>query len=271
VAAGSGVAELSTPDSAGVPTAIAGLTLSVPYNNLAAVEQAFAAQPGRIAAIIVEPVAANMGLVLPAEDFLAGLRAVCDRQGALLIFDEVITGFRVHPGGAQARFGVKADLATYGKIIGGGFPAAAYGGRRELMELVAPSGLVYQAGTLSGNPVAMAAGAATLLELLRPGVQEGLARRSAAFASGLQAWAAARGASAQACGSLMGLCFRPQPPRDWAEVLQADQAAYAGFFHAALDHGLYFAPSPFESLFISTAHGERELAQALRVLEGLPA
>ncbi|MDW8392489.1 MAG: aminotransferase class III-fold pyridoxal phosphate-dependent enzyme, partial [Oscillochloridaceae bacterium] len=222
VAAGSGAATLGVPDSPGVPEPLARLTVTVPFNDLAAVEACFAEIGGEIAAVIVEPIAGNMGLVLPRPGFLEGLRALCDRHGALLIFDEVMTGFRVAPGGAQQLFGIRPDLSTFGKIIGGGLPVGAYGGRAELMRLVAPEGPVYQAGTLSGNPVAMAAGLATLRLTEEPGFYERLAARTEALRAGLEAAAQAAGVPfrAVAVPGMFGLFFTAadEPPRDFRAV-----------------------------------------------------
>lgn len=262
--AGSGLATLSLPASAGVPDAVAATTLIAPYNDLAAVRALFAAHPGRIAAVIVEPVAANMGVVVPAPGFLEGLRRVTLREGALLVFDEVITGFRVDRGGAQGRYGVRPDLTVLGKIIGGGLPIGAYGGRAELMDLVAPSGPVYQAGTLSGHPLAMTAGIATL-DALTPAVYGELERIGAALEAGLLAAAAGAGreVSVARVGSLLTLFFRPVPPRDFSEVREADEAAYARFFGAMRAGGILLPPSPQEAWFLSAAHTDAEIARTI--------
>jgi len=255
VEAGSGVATQGIPGSAGVPEATAALTLVLPYNDTTAVTLAFAEHPGRIAAVIVEPVAANVGVIPPAAGFLEQLRETTRADGALLIFDEVITGFRVGPGGAQDRFGIRPDLTTLGKIIGGGMPIGAYGGRADLMDLVAPAGAVYQAGTLSGHPLTMAAGIATLAELTGQRYVE-LEERADSLESGLRAAAAeaGRAVSIARVGSLLTVFFRPTPPLNAAEALAADRAAYARFFGAMLDRGILLPPSQFEAWFVSMAH-----------------
>ena len=264
VEAGSGVATLAIPGSAGVPEAVAGVTLVVPYNDPAALVAAFDAHPDRIAAVVVEPVAANVGVIPPVPGFLERLREVTRAAGALLVFDEVITGFRLGPGGAQARFGIEPDLTTLGKIIGGGLPIGAYGGRAELMELIAPAGPVYQAGTLSGHPLSMAAGIATLAEL-RPDRYEALEATTTALEDGLRAAAAAgdRQVAITRVGSLLTVFFRPAPPRDAAEALGSDRAAYVRFFGAMLDRGNLLPPSPFEAWFVSLAHGADEVEATL--------
>ncbi len=256
VRAGSGPLTLGTPDSPGVPAAAAAQTLSVPYNDAEAVATAFDAHPGAIAAVVVEPVAGNMGVVPPAPGFLERLRALTREHCALLVFDEVITGFRVAHGGAQARYGVRPDLTVLGKIIGGGMPIGAYGGRRELMDLVAPTGPVYQAGTLSGHPLTMAAGLATLREL-RPERYEELEATGAALEAGLREAAATAGApvAVQRVGSLLTVFFRPMAPRTTEEAMASDRAAFARFFGAMLDAGVLLPPSQFEAWFISLAHG----------------
>jgi glutamate-1-semialdehyde 2,1-aminomutase len=264
VDAGSGLATLAMPGSAGVTAGAASDTVVLPYNDLDAVAAAFRAHPGRIAAIIVEPVAANVGVIAPEPGFLEGLREHTAADGALLIFDEVITGFRVAHGGAQERFGVRPDLTTLGKIVGGGMPVGAYGGRADLMALIAPEGPVYQAGTLSGHPLAMAAGIATLDLLVAP-VYEGLERTGAALETGL--WQAAADAAREVAitrvGSLLTVFFRSGVPRSWAEAGTSDRDAYSRFFGAMLDAGVLLAPSQFEAWFISAAHGEAEVAETL--------
>ena len=247
VAAGSGAATLGIPGSAGVPEGAARDTIVVPYNDLAAVERACAG--GDVAAVIIEPIAGNMGLVPPAAGYLEGLRAITQKQGTLLIFDEVITGFRVGPGGAQGLFGVVPDLTVLGKIIGGGLPVGAYGGRADLMDLVAPAGPVYQAGTLSGHPLVMAAGAATL-RALTPVLYAGVERQAARLESGLRV----HGASVARVGSLLTLFFRERAPRNFSEAKSSDTDAFARFFHKMLDSGVVLPPSQFEAWFVSAAH-----------------
>ena len=264
-AAGSGVATLGIPGTDGVPRAAVADTLVLPFNDLQAVESLFGARGAEIAAVIVEPVAANMGLVLPADGFLRGLRSVCDRYGALLIFDEVITGFRVALGGAQTHFGVAPDLSTFGKVIGGGLPVGAYGGRRALMERMAPVGPIYQAGTLSGNPLATAAGLAALELAAQPGVYEKLEAGSVRVADGLAALAREAGVpfSASALGGVFGFFFHSGPVRNYADAQKADIQAFRSFFHAMLERGVYLAPSPFEAGFLTTAHGDAEIDKTL--------
>ena len=256
VQAGSGVATLGLPDSPGVTPGAVGDTLTAPYNDLDVVERLFDAHDD-IAAVIVEPVAGNMGLVLPQEGFLEGLRDLATANGALLVFDEVMTGFRVHPGGAQALYGVVPDLTTLGKVIGGGFPVGAYGGRREVMELIAPAGPVYQAGTLSGNPLAMTAGIETLRILGEPGVWDGLERATGRLADGLGSLDnAVRVASV---GSMFGLFFADRPVRSWDDARTADTGRFAAFHRAMLESGVYLAPSQFEAGFVSTEHSGEEI------------
>jgi glutamate-1-semialdehyde 2,1-aminomutase len=269
VAAGSGVATLGIPGSPGVPEPLAELTASVPYNDPEAVAAAFERLGSELACAIVEPIAANMGLVPPLPGFLASLREHCDRCGALLVFDEVITGFRVGWGGAQGRYGVRPDLTVLGKIVGGGLPAAAYGGRAELMRLVAPEGPVYQAGTLSGNPLAMAAGIATLRRLREPGSYERLESLALRLASGLRERARSAGVEliAEAVGGLFGFFFHPGPVRRFDEARKCREDRFRVFFHAMLERGIYLAPSPYECGFVSLAHGEAELAQTLAAAE----
>jgi len=277
VQAGSGPLTLGQPDSPGVPAESARQTLSVPYNDLPAVRDAFQAHPGMIAAVIVEPVAGNMGVVPAEPGFLEHLRSLTRDHGALLIFDEVITGFRIALGGAQERFRVVPDLTCLGKIVGGGLPVGAYGGRRDLMEQISPLGPVYQAGTLSGNPLAMAAGAATLRLLTEPGVYAHLESLSARLEEGLQE--AARSANvryaANRVGSMFTGFFCAGPVTDYASAKKADTQAYARFFHALLDRGVYIAPSQFEAGFVSLAHTPADIdatieaaAQAFKVAAG---
>lgn len=268
VQAGSGVATMGLPDSPGVPQETTANTLSIAYNDIEAVESAFQTYPDEIAAIIVEPVAANMGLVLPLPGFLEKLRELCTRYGALLIFDEVITGFRAALGGMQERAGVLPDLTCLGKIIGGGLPVGAYGGRREILQLVAPSGPVYQAGTLSGNPLAMAAGIATLSELRKPGVYEELERKGQRLSEGIERSLHETGRPVQLIrlGALFCLFFTPQPVIDYASAKTADTSAYARFFWKLVQQGIYFPPSQFESCFISLALDDTLIEQTIEAV-----
>ena len=265
VEAGSGPLTLGQPDSPGVPAAAAAYTLSVPYNDLPAVRQAFEAHPGEIAAVVVEPVAGNMGVVPPETGFLEHLRQMTRAQGALLIFDEVITGFRVALGGAQERFRVTPDLTCLGKIVGGGLPVGAYGGRGDIMELVSPLGPVYQAGTLSGNPLAMAAGLATITLLTEPGVYDHLDRLSSRLVEGLASAAERAGVAytSNRVGSMFTGFFTGEPVTDYVSVKRSDTRAYARFFHAMLERGVYFAPSQFEAGFVSLAHAEADVDATL--------
>ena len=256
--AGSGLATHGIPASAGVPVGIAGLTIVLPWNDEAAVTTAFEASPGRIAAVVAEPVIANAGVIPPRPGFLEHLRETASANDALLVFDEVITGFRLAPGGAQDRFGVRPDLTTLGKIIGGGMPIGAYGGRADLMELVAPSGPVYQAGTLSGHPLSMAAGIATL-GLLDDDAYARLERTGEALEAGLRLAATGQRVAVSRAGSLLTLFFRDRAPRDGAEALASDRQAFAGFFGRMLDAGILLPPSQFEAWFLSLAHGEAEI------------
>jgi glutamate-1-semialdehyde 2,1-aminomutase len=262
VQAGSGALTFGIPNSPGVPAELAAHTLLADYNDLDSVERLFKQFSNQIAAIIVEPVAGNMNCILPQVGFLKGLREICDQNNALLIFDEVITGFRVALGGAQHYFNVRPDITTLGKIIGGGLPVGAFGGRKELLQQLAPEGPVYQAGTLSGNPVAMAAGLATVRELLKPGVYEKLARTTHTLVTGLQERAQAAGIAltTSVIGSLFGLFFSEEPViTRYQQVMACDQQRFRQFFHGMLQNGIYFAPSAFEVGFVSIAHGDREL------------
>src|SRR4030095_16914673 len=265
VKAGSGALTFGQPSSAGVPPAIAGETVVAAYNDLAEVEAVFKASGDAIAAIIVEPIAGNMNLIMPKPGFLEGLRALCDRHGSVLIFDEVMTGFRVHPQGAQVLTGITPDLTTLGKVIGGGMPVGAFGGRRAIMEKIAPLGPVYQAGTLSGNPVAVAAGLATLAATEAPGFYDALAERTREFADGLVAAAARAGVDfcAQSVGGMFGLYFARSVPATYDEVMACDKTRFNKFFHAMLDAGVYLAPSAFEAGFVSAAHSADDIANTV--------
>jgi glutamate-1-semialdehyde 2,1-aminomutase len=277
VKAGSGALTFGVPTSPGVPKALADLTLTLPYNDFDAATALFDECGDDIAGLIVEPVVGNANCLPPREGFLQHLRALCTRHGALLIFDEVMTGFRVALGGAQARYGVTADLVTFGKVIGGGMPVGAYGGRRALMEQVSPSGPVYQAGTLSGNPVAMAAGLAMLELVQAPGFHAALEAKTNALCDGLEAAARDAGVpfTTNRVGGMFGLFFSATPVDTYAGAMACDTAAFNRFFHAMLERGVYLAPSAFEAAFMSSAHGEAELAatieaarEAFRIAKG---
>ena len=263
--AGSGLATLGIAACPGVPQALAALTLNAPYNDVAKVEKLFDRHRDQIAAVIVEPVAANMGVVPPAPGFLQNLRELTTRHGALLIFDEVITGFRICYGGAQTVFGIVPDLTTLGKIIGGGLPVAAYGGRRDLMDRVAPLGPVYQAGTLSGNPLAMSVGIATLDLLAAPGFYESLEARSKRLGDGITTVLRESGAAATTArvGSLLTLFFSGEPVRDYAGAKKCDTSRFAAFFRAMLERGVFLAPSQFEALFVSSAHSDADIDRTI--------
>ena len=275
--AGSGLATLGIAECPGVPQALAGLTLNVPYNDPEAVEKVFATHKGKIAAVIVEPIAANMGVVLPESGFLKGLREITQRDGALLIVDEVITGFRLRNGSAQELLGIEGDLTTLGKIIGGGVPVAAYGGRAEWMNHVAPLGPVYQAGTLAGNPLAMRAGIAALGQLTKPGLYEEMTRLAERLVRGLRAESERAEIAAQinAIGSLATVFFTTGPVRNYADAKRSDTERYARFFREMLARGVFFAPSQFEAAFLSAAHTseniDRTLAAAHEALQVMAA
>ncbi|MBI3661716.1 MAG: glutamate-1-semialdehyde 2,1-aminomutase [Acidobacteria bacterium] len=263
--AGSGLATLGIASSPGVPECFAELTLNAPYNDIASVERLFDAHRGEIAAVIVEPVAANMGVVLPEESFLCNLRELTRKEGALLILDEVITGFRLALGGAQSVYGIHPDLTTLGKIIGGGLPAAAYGGRADVMSLVAPSGPVYQAGTLSGNPLAMRAGIETLKQLEAPGFYEQLNKKAERLISGFRMAVAESGLAAQvsAAGSLLTLFFAKVTPSDYEDAKRSDTQEFGAFFLEMLNRGVFLPPSQFEALFVSAAHSDSDIDRTI--------
>jgi len=265
VKAGSGALTFGNPSSAGVPEETAAQTVVLDYNSIEALRAIFQKQGKDIAGVIVEPVAGNMNLVLPAEGFLQALREECTNHGAVLILDEVMTGFRVALGGAQARYGVKPDLTTLGKVAGGGLPLGAVGGRREIMDQLAPLGPVYQAGTLSGNPLAVAAGLATLQLVVQPRFIERIEATTRSLVEGLAAEARKAGVafSSQSIGSMFGLYFRAAAPRSFAEVMQADKERFNRFFHAMLERGVYLAPSAYEAGFVSAAHGAEEIDDTL--------
>ena len=265
VKAGSGMLTFGNPSSGGVPADLAQHTLVLDYNDAEQLEQAFRQHGERIAAVILEPVVGNMNLVVPQQEFLQTMRALCTEHGAVLIFDEVMTGFRVGLGCAQGLFGITPDLTTLGKVIGGGMPVGAFGGRREIMEKIAPLGPVYQAGTLSGNPVAVAAGLATLKLIQAPGFYAALAQKTQALCDGLSTAAQAHSVafSAQSVGGMFGLYFRPTCPQSFSEVMECDTEAFNRFFHTMLDAGHYFAPSAFEAGFVSAAHSDSDIAATI--------
>ena len=268
VKAGSGALTGGAPDSAGVPAEIAGDTLTASYNDLESVEALLRANPGQVAAVIVEPVAANMGVVPPMPGFLQGLRTLCNQYGSLLIFDEVITGFRLAPGGAQEYFGVRADLVTYGKIIGGGMPVGAYGGSRKLMEMVAPLGPVYQAGTLSGNPVAMAAGLAQLKILSsHPEIYDRLERQGAMLQAGLQKALSRVPAQVNRVGSLLTVFFTDKPVTGYEGARRSDLNRFRQWYLGLLERGVYAAPSQFEAMFLSDAHRDEDIREIIEAAE----
>ncbi|HUV77354.1 MAG TPA: glutamate-1-semialdehyde 2,1-aminomutase [Desulfobacterales bacterium] len=269
VEAGSGVATLSIPGSPGVPESFVAHTLSLPYNDIDRVSKVMEARGEKIACIIVEPVAGNMGLVLPGDGFLQALRALTEENGSLLVFDEVMTGFRVARGGAQSVYGISPDLTCLGKIIGGGLPVGAYGGRREIMEYVAPRGPVYQAGTLSGNPLAMAAGIATLSQLNEPGFYETLDGKSARLATGLERAAENAGIKVmvERAGSMLGLFFTDRPVRNFDDAKTSNLKMFSDYYKGMLEEGIYLAPSQFEALFVSAAHDTEHIDTTIKAAE----
>ena len=271
VEAGSGVATLNIPGSPGVPNAFVAHTLSLPYNDSATVKKVMAEQGDRVACIIVEPVAGNMGLVLPDAQFLQTLREVTEQQGAVLIFDEVMTGFRVAFGGAQERFGITPDLTCFGKIIGGGLPVGAYGGRKEIMSSIAPQGPVYQAGTLSGNPLAMAAGIATLKMLQEPGLYDRLENQAQRLIKGLQSLAEKAGVpvSCSQVGAMLGMFFTDRPVRNFEDAKTADLERFSRYYCGMLASGIFLAPSQFEAFFLSIAHDDAAVDQTLAAAENV--
>jgi glutamate-1-semialdehyde 2,1-aminomutase len=265
VKAGSGALTHGRPDSAGVPASLADLTIVLPFNDLGAVQEALQANHGEVAAIILEPVPANAGLYLPESGFLEGLRAQCDLEGVLLVFDEVMTGFRLSPGGAQELYNVRPDLTALGKVIGGGLPVGAFGGRAEIMGQLSPDGPVYQAGTLSGNPIAMAAGLAQINELIRRGGWSRLEELGAHFEEGIRRAIAGRPITFHRIGSMFCLYFCEGPVRNLTEAARSDRQRFARYFHACLDGGVYFAPSQFEAGFLSLAHSEADIEESVRI------
>ncbi len=269
VQAGSGVATLGLPDSPGVPQGATQDTLTAPFNDLSAIESLFKAQGGEIAGIILEPVAGNMGVIPPAEGYLEGLRELCAEHGALLIFDEVMTGFRVSLGGAQEYYGVMPDLTALGKVIGGGLPVGAYAGREEIMQTVAPAGPMYQAGTLSGNPLAMTAGIETLKALIEPGVFDKLVERTTVLCEGIGAAAETAGVPVfqTQVGTMFCTYFTDRPVTNWDSAAQSDTKRYARFFQAMLERGVYFAPSQFEAGFFSTAHTQETTVATIQAAQ----
>jgi glutamate-1-semialdehyde 2,1-aminomutase len=271
VKAGSGALTFGNPSSEGVPADLARDTLVLDYNEPHELARIFHEHGRDIACIIVEPVAGNMNLIVPRADFLAAMRSLCDQYHTVLIFDEVMTGFRVGPGSAQGLYGIRPDLSTFGKVVGGGMPLGAFGGRRDIMEKIAPLGPVYQAGTLSGNPLSVAAGLATLKKLRVPGFHEALAAKTRTLVDGLAAAAARHGIvfSAQSVGGMFGLYFAAEPPFTYREVMAADKDAFNRFFHAMLEKGIYLAPSAFEAGFVSAAHGDSDIAATIAAAEAV--
>jgi glutamate-1-semialdehyde 2,1-aminomutase len=271
VKAGSGLLTFGNPSSAGVPADLAKHTLVLDYNDPQALRDAFAEHGDSIACVIVEAVAGNMNLILPKPEFLATMRELCNQHGTVLIFDEVMTGFRVGPGSAQGLYGITPDLSTFGKVVGGGMPLGAFGGRRDIMEKIAPLGPVYQAGTLSGNPLSVAAGLVTLKKIATPGFYEALTAKTRALVDGLGAAAKRRGVtfSAQSVGGMFGLYFTATPPTSYAEVMRSDKDAFNRFFHAMLEAGFYLAPSAFEAGFVSAAHSDADIAATVAAADAI--
>ena len=267
VSAGSAVANISTASSAGVPDDFTRHTVCLPYNDVAALQRYFSEHGNHVAAVILEPVACNMGVVVPTEEFLNAVRLLTSQYGAVLIFDEVITGFRLAYGGAQQRFGITPDMTTVGKIVGGGYPAAAFGGRADIMALLAPDGPVYQAGTLSGNPVAMAAGLATLHQLATPGFYDRLETRSSQFIAELQQIIRGKDIQLNHCGSMFTLFFNPDPVRNFADARRSDQERFTRYFQRMLERGIYVSPSQFEGNFISECHTDDILEYVLKSIK----
>ena len=271
VKAGSGLLTFGNPSSAGVPADLAQHTLVLDYNDAQGLRDAFAKHGKTIACVIVEPVAGNMNLIAPKPEFLAAMRELCTQHGSVLIFDEVMTGFRVGPGSAQGLYGITPDLSTFGKVVGGGMPLGAFGGRREIMQQIAPLGPVYQAGTLSGNPLSVAAGLVTLKKIAAPGFYEALAAKTKALVDGLTVAAKKRGVkfSAQSVGGMFGVYFAATPPTSYAEVMGCDKEAFNRFFHAMLDAGFYLAPSAFEAGFVSAAHTDADIAATVAAADAI--
>ena len=271
VKAGSGLLTFGNPSSAGVPADLAQHPLVLDYNDAQGLRDAFATHGKTIACVIVEPVAGNMNLIAPKPEFLAAMRELCTQHGSVLIFDEVMTGFRVGPGSAQGLYGITPDLSTFGKVVGGGMPLGAFGGRRDIMEQIAPLGPVYQAGTLSGNPLSVAAGLVTLKKIAVPGFYEALTARTKSLVDGLAAAAKRRGVafSAQSVGGMFGVYFAATPPTSYAEVMASDKEAFNRFFHAMLDAGFYLAPSAFEAGFVSAAHTDADIAATVAAADAI--
>jgi glutamate-1-semialdehyde 2,1-aminomutase len=271
VKAGSGMLTFGNPSSSGVPADLAQHTMVLAYNDAQQLHDAFAEHGDRIACVIVEPVAGNMNLIVPTAEFLTAMRALCTQHGAVLILDEVMTGFRVGLQSAQGLFGITPDLSTFGKIVGGGMPLGAFGGRRDIMEKIAPLGPVYQAGTLSGNPLSVAAGLATLAKIQAPGFYETLGAKTRALCDGLVAAARKHGVafSAQSVGGMFGLYFAAEPPTSYAEIMQCDKAAFNHFFHAMLEKGVYLAPSAFEAGFVSIVHSDADIAATVAAADSI--